>query len=320
MLAIPSSTRLGTFSRDVKAGLTSHPKCLSCCYFYDQEGSQLFEEICELPEYYLPKAEREILEASAAEIEAIFPEDITVVELGSGNAAKTRILLEAFVAGREKLKYVPIDICRTVLEDSSRDLLRDFPKLEIVAFEAEYQEAMRNLQVAGDRPKLILWLGSNVGNFDRSSAATFLGNLRNSLSPSDRLLIGFDLRKDRATLEQAYDDSRGVTAQFNLNLLTRINRELGGHFSLQTFRHRAIYTEKIGRIEMYLVSTINQTVGIDQLDLKVMFEEGESIFTESSFKYSLDEIQSLAASGGLRLERQWLDSKKRFCVTLMEKD
>ncbi|HEV3204244.1 MAG TPA: L-histidine N(alpha)-methyltransferase, partial [Gemmataceae bacterium] len=290
MLAIPSSTRLATLSRDVKAGLTGHPKCLSCCYFYDQEGSQLFEEICELPEYYLPKAEREILQTNAAEIAAVFPEEFTVVELGSGNAAKTRILLEAFLADREKLKYVPIDICRTVLEDSSRDLLRDFPKLEIVAFEAEYQEAMRNLPVAGNQPKLILWLGSNVGNFDRNAAANFLRNLQNSFSPSDRLLIGIDLRKDRATLEQAYDDSRGVTAQFNLNLLTRINRELGGHFDLQAFCHRAIYNEPIGRIEMYLVSTINQTVLIDQLGFKAMFEKGETIFTESSFKYSLDEI------------------------------
>ena len=320
LVAVPSSARLAAFARDVRTGLTANPKWLSCCYFYDQEGSQLFEEICELPEYYLPQAVREILVDHAADIQAAVPDEIAVVELGSGNAAKTRILLEVLLAKRKKLCYVPIDICRTVIEDSSRELLREFPQLKIVAVAAEYQEGMRQLPLAADSPKLILWLGSNIGNFDRSEAAQFLRNLRSTMSPSDRLLIGIDLRKDRATLERAYDDARGVTARFNLNLLSRINRELGGNFNLQLFRHRAFYNEEVGRIAIYLVSTVNQIVAIEQLDLEIEFKTEETIFTESSFKYSLKEIQALLQRGGLRLERQWLDSQSSFSMNLLARN
>jgi dimethylhistidine N-methyltransferase len=233
------------FARDVAEGLTAEPKHLSCRYFYDREGSRLFAAICELPEYYLTRAETEILERHAREIASLFPGDVTVMELGSGNAAKTRLLLEALLPGRQ-VRYVPIEICRPVLEESAADLLQRFPPLEIVAVAAEYHEGLRYLQCESDRPRLILWLGSNIGNFMRAEAAKFLRRICATMSPADRMLVGVDLRKDRAVLEAAYDDAAGVTAAFNRNLLTRINQELIGDFDLSAFQHRAIYNQDLG--------------------------------------------------------------------------
>jgi L-histidine N-alpha-methyltransferase len=319
LVAVDAGARLAAFARDVRAGLTARPKRLSCCYFYDAEGSLLFEEICELPEYYLPRAEREILQAHAPGIVARFPGGVTLVELGSGNAAKTRLLIEACLTRQPSLQYVPVDICRTVLEDSSRELLRDYPTLEIVAVAGEYREGLRRLNTPAGLPKLILWLGSNVGNFDRAEAAEFLRQVRETMAPADRLLVGIDLRKDRARLENAYDDPRGVTARFNLNLLTRINRELGGHFEPAMFRHRAEYNDAMGRVEMYLDSLCRQHVAIDRLDATVPFEQGEAIHTENSYKYSPAEIVTLAAAAGLRLEAQWFDGERRFSENLLSR-
>ncbi len=316
LIAMPASSRLAAFGRDVADGLRASPKRLSCCYFYDQEGSRLFEAICDLPEYYLTRAEASILQAHAGEIVARFPAETTLVELGSGNSAKTRLLLEAFLKTRRRQRYVPLDICRTVLEETSLELLRDFPALEIEAVAAEYQEGLRYLRAETDRPRLVLSLGSNIGNFDRAEAAEFLGQVRAFLTNADRLLVGIDLRKDRAILEAAYADAQGVTAAFNLNLLTRINRELGGRFDLAKFTHRAVYNEEIGRVEMYLVSSVPQQVRIDRLDLTVSFATGEAVHTENSYKYSPAEIDTLAAAAGLALEQRWLDTKGRFSLNL----
>jgi dimethylhistidine N-methyltransferase len=305
------------FGREVEAGLRARPKRLPCRFFYDREGSRLFEAICELPEYYLTRAEREILQARAAEIASHCPQGTTLVELGAGSAAKTRILLEAFLRRDGALRYVPVDISRTMLEDSSRRLVEEYPTLEIAAIAGEYHDGLRRLKLEADRPRLILWLGSNVGNFERPEAARFVRCVRDTMSPWDRLLVGIDLRKDRAVLQRAYDDSRGVTARFNRNILARINRELGGHFDLGTFRHRAVYNEKIGRIEMYLVSGRAQRVSIDRLRLEVPFAAGETIHTENSYKYSLAEIATLAGVAGLHVESQWLDADRRFSLNLL---
>jgi dimethylhistidine N-methyltransferase len=317
LISHDAGTRLAAFVRDVRTGLSSRPKRLPCCYFYDAPGSQLFEDICEVPEYYLPRAEREILERHAPALAARFPGDVTLVELGSGNAAKTRLLIEALLARQEAVRYVPIDICRTVLEESALQLLRDYPPLDVLAIAAEYAEALPHLTTSAPGCKLILWLGSNVGNFDRSEAAAFLRRVSATMGPDDRLLVGIDLRKDRRVLERAYDDAQGVTAQFNLNLLARINRELGGRFDLGTFRHRAIYHEDLGRVEMYLDSLCDQCVRIERLDLEVRFAAGEAIHTENSYKYSPAEIAALAEGAGLRLERQWLDREQRFSENLL---
>jgi L-histidine Nalpha-methyltransferase len=310
------------FAREVELGLTSTPKRLPCRYLYDQQGSCLFEEICALPEYYLTRTERRILQEHADEIAALFPEETTLVELGSGSAAKTRLLIEAFLrrrrAGRfARLRYVPIDISPTVLEESSVALLEAYPRLEIVAVAAEYQEGLVRLQEEIYRPKLILWLGSNVGNLDRPEAMRFLGIIRRTMTAWDRLLIGIDMRKARDVLDAAYDDPRGVTARFNLNLLARINRELGGQFDLSGFRHRAVYNEPRGRVEIYLDSLQAQRVRIEQLDLDVSFASGESIHTENSYKYSREEIAELAEAADLEVQRQWFDAEHRFSVSLM---
>jgi L-histidine N-alpha-methyltransferase len=320
LIGLPAEKRLVRFIRDVKAGLTASPKTLPCCYFYDRLGSRLFEAICELPEYYLTRAETAILQAQASEIAGLFGGPIDLIELGSGSAIKTRLLIEAFLQpiSHSSVRYVPLDICRTVLEETARDFLPVFPDLEILAIAGEYHEGLEHLQTlaAAPRHKLVLWLGSNIGNLERTEAAQFLGRIRATLAPEDRLLVGIDLRKDRAVLEAAYDDSCGVTAAFNRNLLARVNRELGGQFDLHAFRHRAIYNEEAGRVEMYLVSLLAQKVKIDQMDLEVDFAEGEAIHTENSYKYSSEEIESLVSAAHLEIERAWLDPERLFQLSL----
>jgi len=317
IIAVPSRDRHDAFARHVRAGFTSQPKHLSCCFFYDAEGSALFEAICDLPEYYLTRAERDILQERAAAVAARLPRGARLVELGSGNSAKTRLLIEAFLRRQQTLHYVPLDICGAILQETARELLRAYPQLTITAIAAEYHEGLRHLDASSDLPKLILWLGSNVGNFHRPEAAEFLGKVRRSMTADDRLLLGVDLRKGRPRLAAAYDDSRGVTAAFNLNLLERINRELGGRFERDAFYHRAVYNELVGRIEMYLVSNRAQTVRIDALDLDVSFAAGEPIHTENSYKYSFAEIEELAGAAGLQIEERWLDRDGLFSMSLL---
>lgn len=302
--------------QEVVRGLRAVPKQLPCRFFYDETGSALFEQICELPEYYLTRAEDEILTRHAAEIAASLPVGTMLFELGSGSAKKTRRVIEAFLARSAELTYTPIDISRSMLEASSRSLLVAYPTLAIHALAAEYDSAARYLRVEPGRPKLVLWLGSNVGNFDRREAARFLGKLSSRLEPLDRLLVGIDRRKSRVMLERAYDDSRGVTARFNLNLLSRINSELGGHFDLARFRHVAFYDEVEGRIEMHLESLSAQSVRIDRPGVEVTFSRGERVHTENSYKYSQLELEELCRAARLTIERTWLDSEARFGLHL----
>ena len=323
-LATIETVSEASFAAEVRAGLTAVPKRLPCRFFYDETGSQLFEEICALPVYYLTRAEREILRERAGEIVALMPAATTLVELGSGSATKTRYLIDALLRRQDTLRYVALDISRGALVSSARKLLAAYPRLMVDAVAAEYADGLRYLRNLAaldpgvDRPKLFLWLGSNVGNLARAEAAAFLRRVRETMRPRDRLLIGIDLRKDRAQLEAAYDDARGVTARFNLNLLARINRELGGRFDLDGFAHRAVYHEPEGRIAMELVSRCDQVVPIDALNLHVRFAAGEAIHTEDSYKYSDDEICALAAAAGYAVERQWHDTERRFSQTLLQ--
>ena len=302
------------FAADVRAGLTAPRKRLSCAWLYDRAGSLLFEEICSIPEYYPTRAEEEILRTRAAEIVGDLPPDVDLVELGSGSAAKTRLLIEELLRRNGRLRYVPVDISRTMLEQSSAALLADYPRLTVLGVAAEYRDGLHELRRRLEGPRLVLWLGSNVGNFERDEAVRFLAEVRRDLDGNDRLLLGVDLRKDRRTLELAYDDPAGVSARFNLNLLARINRELGGRFDLSTFAHRARWDEARGFVEMSLVSLREQTVRIEALDLDVPFRAGESIHTENSHKYSVREIEALAEAAGYSVERAWLDAAGRFRV------
>jgi dimethylhistidine N-methyltransferase len=203
-----------------------------------------------------------------------------------------------------------------MLEESSCSLLKEYPDLVINAIAARYNEGIDQLNIQTDQQNLITWLGSSIGNFDKSEVTTLLQHIQGILLPDDRFLIGIDLQKDKTIIEDAYNDSQGITAAFNLNLLTHVNRELGGNFNLENFDHQAIYNEEIGRIEMYLVSNIEQKVLISELDLEVSFKENETIHTENSFKYSLDGIDMLAEETGLYVEQQWFDSERLFSLNL----
>lgn len=302
--------------QDVERGLAATPKRLACRFFYDETGSELFEEICALPEYYLTRAEDEILGDRGSEIVSELAPQSALVELGCGSAHKTRRLIEACLAQSPHLVYVPIDISRTMLERSARALVERYPGLSVRALAAEYEEGLRLLNEDRVEPKLVLWLGSNVGNFDRAAAARFLARLSSWMGEHDRLLIGIDLRKEKHVLDRAYDDPAGVTARFNLNLLARIDRELGGSFHQARFRHVAAYDASAGRVEMFLESEVEQDVWIAALERSYHFAAGERIHTEDSYKYSPAEIQALARAGGMSVTRTWFDSQSRFSSSL----
>jgi dimethylhistidine N-methyltransferase len=305
-----------SFAAAVAAGLARRPRAIPCRFLYDEAGSRLFEEICQIPEYYLTRAEREILAARAERIAARFDRPITLAELGSGSAAKTRLLIEACLRRHGRLRYLPVDISRSMLEESSLALLERYESLEIRAIASELRTGLHHVGAETSRPKLILWLGSSVGNLGRHEAAAFLARVRQAMAPADGLLIGIDLRKDRAVLERAYDDAAGVTARFTLNLLARMNRELGARFDLRAFEHRAVYHEAEGRIEIRIVSRRAQRVAIEALGLELELAAGEGIHAEDSFKYSLEEIDALALGAGMRVGERWLDRAGRFSLSL----
>ncbi len=316
LVAAPARLTVAEFAEAVASGLGHSPKTLPCRFFYDATGSRLFERICELPEYYLTRTEHEILDDCADEIAALFPRRTALVELGSGSSSKTRRLIEAFLKRHGALRYVPVDVSRAMLEHTADALLGEYPGLEILAIAAEYGQGLRRIRDQRAPCKLILWLGSSVGNYEWDQAAAFLREVRAAMQGEDRLLVGMDLEKRPALLERAYDDAAGVTARFNLNLLARINHELGGRFDLENFRHRALYDPAARRVDIHLVSTRRQTVPIAGLHRSIRFAAGEAIHTESCHKYSRADIDSLAAAAGLRLERQWIDRRGWFSVNL----
>jgi L-histidine N-alpha-methyltransferase len=304
-------------AEDVRRGLSSKPKRFLPKYFYDQLGSQLFEAICLLPEYYLTRAENEILELYADEIVSSVEGDTTLIEMGSGSASKTRLIIEALLRKQRELLFIPVDISASALDSSSRILLQSYPQLKIEAYAADYFAGLAELEKQQRSRTLALFLGSNVSNFDPDEALKFLHALRQVLRSGDALLLGADLKKETRVLEAAYNDALGVTAAFNLNVLARINRELGGNFDLTAFKHRAFYNEAAGRIEIYIESRRVQTVSINELEMEVEFGEGEQIHTENSYKYDLGDIGKLASETGFTRARTWLDSGERFSSNLL---
>ena len=304
------------FGQAVRDGLAGPTKTLPSQFFYDDEGSRLFEEICSLPEYYLTRAETEILDRHADELASRLPNVKAIVELGSGSALKTEFLLRAFGDRIDDLCYAPIDVSRLALEESVDRLEQDHPELLIRPAIAEYEAGLAELARLSLGPTLTLWLGSSIGNLDRTDAAAFLGQVSRTMRPADRLLVGIDLRKARNVLEAAYNDSAGVTARFDLNLLARINAELGGQFDLDRFEHVAHYDETSGSVQSFLASRDAQSVVIRDIGVEVEFEAGERIHTENSHKYSLEEIDALAEEAGLRLEHRYFDADRRFTLNL----
>lgn len=308
------------FASDVRAGLTRNAKALPPKYFYDELGSRLFEAICWLPEYYLTRAEGEILQTSASEIVSSIEGPVRLLELGSGSAEKTRYLIEALLAKQPNLHYLPVDISDSSLELASQRLLRLYPGLRITAFAADYFTALQALATHvpadGQCRTIAVFLGSNIGNFGRDESREFLRAVRKLLRPEDALLLGADLKKSPEILIPAYDDSLGVTAAFNLNLLARINRELDGDFDVKKFRHSAVYNDELGRIEIHLVSREPQSVRIRALDLEAVFAVGETIRTENSYKFDLDQLSGLAQDTGFVLSNTWFDRAHLFSFNL----
>lgn len=318
LAAVSKQAAHESFAGAVRNGLCSDPKFLPCRFLYDERGSELFEQITDTPEYYPTRTERSILRTHAPTIATCADAPLELVELGSGSASKTRLLIESLIEEHGSLVFRPIDISATILEESSKDLLEAHPELEIHGLVGEYEAALRKLATTSSPdPRLVLWLGSSIGNLTREEAADFLTRVRASLGPRDRLLVGVDLRKDADVLELAYDDPAGITAAFNLNLLARINRELGGSFDLHAFEHRARYNEEIGRVEMHLTSSCEQVVRIDALGTEISFASGEAIHTENSYKYSETEIAGLAQRADLEVEATWKDVDELFSLNLL---
>lgn len=305
------------FARDVLDGLSEKPRQLFPKYLYDPLGSQLFEAICHVDEYYLTRTEHEILTKYADEIVASVPACRTLIELGSGSAQKTRKIIEALMRRQDELLFIPVDISASALEESSRSLLQAYSRLKIRAYAADYFDGLDALQPLDSGPALVLFLGSNIGNFERADAITFLRAIRRVLRPEDALLLGADLKKDRATLEAAYNDALGVTRAFIVNELARINRELGGDFDLWAFGLRSVYNEAAGRVEVYVESLREQVVTIRGLNLTLPLEAGERIHMEQSYKFSLEELAALADQSGFELTKTWMDSQSRFSSNLL---
>jgi dimethylhistidine N-methyltransferase len=306
-----------SFIDDVRRGLLSEPKHLFPKYFYDELGSQLFEAICHLPEYYLTRAENEILVRYSDEIVASVEGDKTLLEMGSGSASKTRLLIEALLGRQPDLHFIPVDISASQLENSSRVLLQSYPRLRITAYASDYYDGLNALRNDTERGRtLALFLGSNIGNFDAEEARTFLRALRSVLNEGDALLLGADLKKSKSVLEAAYDDALGITAAFNLNLLVRINREFDADFDLRSFRHYVEYNERVGRVEVYIESLREQTIALRKLDAEVHFMAGERVHTENSYKYDLDSLSALATETGYRRAHAWFDEREQFSSNL----
>lgn len=321
VVRLPSPSDAPDFASDVRSGLTATPKVLQPKYFYDELGSILFEAICELPEYYVTRAESAILAAHAGEIVAELQGPVRLVELGSGSSIKTRHVIEALLDRQPRLEYSPIDISESAVVGSCDGLLRRYPELSIRAFVGDYLSAFRVLprreRKAAGETLLVLFLGSTLGNLTDEEGVGLLRALRGRLAPGDGLLLGTDLVKPEDVLIPAYDDALGVTAAFNLNLLLRINRELGGGFDLRSFSHRAVWKPELARMEMHLVSRRRQRVRIDALDLDVGFEEGEAILSECSYKFDLERVHRIAAAAGFELARRWADPDRLFGTNLL---
>lgn len=299
--------------RDLTSGLKSDPKYIPGYFIYDKRGSDLFGHICELPEYYLTRTELKILEKFAHEMIRPYRDNGSLVELGSGNLSKIGLLLREFLIHRRNIKYIPIDISGEVLRESAGRLCQDYPGVEVIACCGEYFDCLEYLDRFGEK-KLVLWLGSSIGNFSKSGAGQFLIKLKSHLRKDDGLLMGIDLKKDPATVERAYNDRQGVTAEYHLNVLHRLNREFGADFNVDNFYHRSFYDKSSGAVDAYIISRCDQEVHIRDLDLIIRLGEEEKIFNELSCKYEVAEIEALAEYSGFSLEGQWCDRNKDFAL------
>ncbi|MCK9451863.1 MAG: L-histidine N(alpha)-methyltransferase [Bacteroidales bacterium] len=309
------------FAEDVLYGLKLTPKQLLSKYFYDSLGSELFAKIMRMPEYYLTDCELEIFEQSAAEITTAFntgKAGFELIELGAGDGLKTKVLLEYLVNQNTDFKYVPIDISEKAVKGLQQDLKRKMPGLQLDGRVGDYFELLAGIN--NSKRKIVLFLGSNIGNFSEHMAIEFLRKLQGVLQPRDQLLIGFDLKKDANTVLLAYNDPHGYTAAFNLNLLSRINRELDADFQLDNFYHKETYDPKSGLAKSFLISKKAQEINLRKLNERIVFDKEESIFMERSQKYDLSMIETLAQKTGFKQQKYFFDQRKWFVNALWAVD
>ena len=313
------SPELSQFAEDVLRGLSSTPKALSSKYFYDDEGSRLFQEIMKLPEYYLTGCESEIFSTQGEAIYRSFANGdnaFDLIELGAGDGTKTALLVDEFLKHNADISYSPIDISQEALDALTKKFTAEFPALKMETLNGDYFKILKSLKNGGGRRKVLLFLGSNIGNFSREQSVDFFGQLRVVMNDNDLLFVGFDLQKDPHVIAAAYDDPQGVTARFNLNLLTRINNELGGDFDVDKFAHYANYRPIEGSARSFLISREKQTVSIAALERSFDFDQWEAVFMEISQKYSMPMIESLANASGFEIKQNFFDSRNYYCDSL----
>jgi L-histidine Nalpha-methyltransferase len=313
-----TSPELSQFAEDVLNGLSSTPKSLSSRYFYDDEGSRLFQEIMKLPEYYLTGCELDIFSSQTVEIFTAFVnggDAFDLIELGAGDGTKTAVLIDHFLNRGAAITYTPIDISQEALNALTSRFQANFPSLLMDPRNGDYFRILESLKVGGRR-KVLMFLGSNIGNFTREKSVAFFRHLREVMGPDDLLFIGFDLQKDPHVVAAAYDDAAGITARFNLNLLRRINRELGGNFDLAKFTHYANYRPIEGSARSFLISREKQNVYISALGRTFEFDRWEAVFMEISQKYNLRMIGETALESGFEIKQNFFDSRGYYCNSL----
>lgn len=311
------------FAQDIQKGMLASKKAIPFIYFYDERGSWLFQQIMQLPEYYLTACEMSILEQNKDVLLEHFKtgkKTFDLIDLGAGDASKTKTLLQGYSEQQVDFTYTPVDLSTSILSALSESLYAAYPDLKHNAINKDYWAALESLQQTRKKNerKVVLFLGANIGNFTHEEALDFLTTLKSYLEPGDLFLIGFDLKKRPEIIYKAYLDTKGITAAFNLNLLHRINQELGGNFKPNYFRFYPYYNPQTGELMSHLVSQKEQVVRIEGLDLEVKFEQWEAIHTEISKKYSLQEIEALATEAGFKVKNHFFDSKSYFVDTLWE--
>ncbi|MDZ7739527.1 MAG: L-histidine N(alpha)-methyltransferase [Bacteroidales bacterium] len=315
-------TILSSIAADAVKGLYSDPKYLLSKYFYDDEGSAIFRDIMKMPEYYLTDCEMEIFEEQKEHITEAFMQggrSFDLIELGSGDGLKTRVLLRSLLDSKASLRYIPVDISGEANDMLVKSLARELPSLEVKALTGDFFRLSSQISGSSERPKVILFLGSNIGNFTDSEIRDFLDMLATALNRGDRVMIGYDLKKSPRIIMDAYNDSQGHTRRFNLNHLLRLNRELDADFNTGNFEHHSTYNPVSGEVKSYLVSSSDQVVKFGSTGDIFRFRKWESIFMERSRKFGIDDIESLAADHGFRVLKHFTDSRDWFADSLWEK-
>ena len=308
-----------TFVEELSLSLNQKHKSIDPKFFYDKKGSKLFEDICKLPEYYLTRTEISILTQLQDKLPTYMNEEFRLVELGSGSSYKTRILISILENMHKQIEYFPIDISK-ILKESAVTLLDNYENLRMTGIIDTYESGLDFVKNYDSKKNLIVFLGSSFGNFDYKPGLRFLDKINSSMKDDDLFLIGLDLVKDKDVLEYAYNDSHGITAQFNLNVLSRINSELDSNFNVDKFAHHAVYNEAENRVEIYLRSLENQTVNITKAGIGLKIKQNELIHTENSYKYTIPKIKEMFSSTGFRIRDMWFDEKHYFCLILLSKN